>query len=93
MTPAERVRPEIIDGSRRRRIADGSGMSPSDVNTLVDQFRQVKSMMKQLGPISGLVGRKGKGKKKKGGRVTPKKGAALAPGLPGLPDLPGLPRS
>jgi signal recognition particle subunit SRP54 len=90
MTPAERAQPEIIDGSRRRRIADGSGMAPSDVNTLVDQFRQVKSMMKQLGPIAGIVGRKGKGKKKKGGRVTPKKSSAVAPGLPGLP---GLPRS
>ncbi len=75
MTPAERARPELIDGSRRRRIADGSGSSPSDVNQLVDQFRQMRTMMKQVGPLAGFA-RKGKGKKKKGGRVTPKKGAA-----------------
>jgi signal recognition particle subunit SRP54 len=48
MTPQERVRPEMIDPSRRRRIAAGSGTEPSDVNGLLKQFRQMKKMMKQL---------------------------------------------
>jgi signal recognition particle subunit SRP54 len=48
MTKEERQRPEIIDGSRRRRIAKGSGTMPQDVNQLLNQFRQVQKMMKQL---------------------------------------------
>lgn len=48
MTKEERRHPEIIDGSRRRRIAAGSGTSPQDVNQLLNQFRQVQKMMKQL---------------------------------------------
>ncbi|MGH9118730.1 MAG: signal recognition particle protein [Acidimicrobiales bacterium] len=91
MTLEERARPELIDGSRRRRIADGSGTQPSEVNALVDQFRQVRTMMKQLGPMAGLTRRGGKKNKKKGGRVTPKKGAAVAPGLSPLAGLPGGP--
>jgi len=48
MTPAERIRPEIIDGGRRRRIAIGSGTHPHDVSGLVKQFRQMRTMMKEL---------------------------------------------
>ncbi len=48
MTKEERQRPEIIDGSRRRRIAKGSGTTAQDVNQLLNQFRQVQKMMKQL---------------------------------------------
>jgi len=48
MTPAERARPEIIDGSRRRRIARGSGTTVQGVNQLVKQFSQMKKMMLQL---------------------------------------------
>ncbi len=48
MTKEERQRPEIIDGSRRRRIAKGSGTTSQDVNQLLNQFRQVQKMMKQL---------------------------------------------
>ncbi len=62
MTPEERHSPEIIDGSRRRRIARGSGMTPQDVNQLLNQFRQMQKLMKQMGsgkkmpkmPIPGL---------------------------------------
>ncbi len=50
MTRDERRHPEIIDGSRRRRIARGSGTTPQDVNQLLNQFRQVQKMMKQLDP-------------------------------------------
>ncbi|HYX85834.1 MAG TPA: signal recognition particle protein [Gaiellales bacterium] len=49
MTPAERRNPRIIDGSRRRRIAAGSGSSVQHVNQLLGQFKQVQKMMKQIG--------------------------------------------
>jgi signal recognition particle subunit SRP54 len=48
MTPAERARPEIIGGSRKRRIARGSGTTPADINQLLNQFRQMQKMMKSL---------------------------------------------
>ena len=48
MTPAERAKPEVIEPSRRRRIAAGSGTEPQDVNALLKQFRQMKKMMKQM---------------------------------------------
>ncbi|MDP7579286.1 MAG: signal recognition particle protein [SAR202 cluster bacterium] len=54
MTPEERRRPEIIGGSRRRRIAKGSGTAPQDVNTLLNQFRQVQKLMKQMSSGKGL---------------------------------------
>mgnify|MGYP001095599887 CR=1 FL=1 len=48
MTPEERQNPHIIDGSRRRRIARGSGTTPQDINQLLNQFRQAQKMIKQL---------------------------------------------
>ena len=48
MTPKERRNPEIINGSRRRRIAKGSGTAPQDVNQLLNQFRQMQKLMKQM---------------------------------------------
>ena len=48
MTPEERKDPEVINGSRRKRIAQGSGTSIQEVNRLLKQFRQTKKMMKQL---------------------------------------------
>ena len=48
MTPAERVNPKLIDGSRRRRIARGSGTNVQAVSNLVKQFGQMQKMMKQL---------------------------------------------
>ncbi len=53
MTKAERTRPEIINGSRRKRIADGSGTSVEEVNKLLKQFDQMKKMMKQLSGMNG----------------------------------------
>ncbi|MCK7577527.1 MAG: hypothetical protein MZV65_18125 [Chromatiales bacterium] len=49
MTPGERRYPEIIDGSRRRRIAAGSGTQVQDVNRLLKQFMQMQKMMKRMG--------------------------------------------
>jgi signal recognition particle subunit SRP54 len=48
MTPRERVQPHIIDGSRRRRIAAGSGTTVQDVNRLLKQFEQVRRLMRQM---------------------------------------------
>jgi signal recognition particle subunit SRP54 len=48
MTPDERRHPEIIHGSRRRRIAKGSGTTPQDINQLLKQFAQTQKMMKQM---------------------------------------------
>ncbi|MET0737415.1 MAG: signal recognition particle protein, partial [Acidimicrobiales bacterium] len=88
MTVAERIEPKIIDGSRRRRIADGSGTSPNQVNQLIKQFRQMQQMMRKMGATPGGPGAKGrKGKQKKGGRTTTK-GAAPIPKVP--LELPGL---
>jgi signal recognition particle subunit SRP54 len=49
MTEEERIRPQIINGSRRKRIARGSGTSVQAVNQLLKQFQQMKKMMKQMG--------------------------------------------
>ncbi len=49
MTPAERRRPDILNGSRRARIAKGSGCTVQEVNRLVKQFGQMKKMMKHMG--------------------------------------------
>jgi signal recognition particle subunit SRP54 len=46
MTPLERHNPNIIDGSRRKRIAKGSGTQPQDINQLINQFRQMQKIMK-----------------------------------------------
>lgn len=48
MTPAERSNPDLIDGSRRRRIAKGSGKDIQDVNQFMKQFEQMRQMMKQM---------------------------------------------
>ena len=48
MTPEERQRPDIIGGSRRKRIARGSGTQPADVNRLLNQFGEMRKMMRQL---------------------------------------------
>jgi signal recognition particle subunit SRP54 len=48
MTTQERQRPEILNGSRRRRISRGSGTTPADVNQLLNQFKQTQKMMKQM---------------------------------------------
>jgi signal recognition particle subunit SRP54 len=53
MTPEERAHPDLINGSRRRRIAAGSGTDIQAINQLLTQFKQVQKMMKQLG--SGRV--------------------------------------
>jgi signal recognition particle subunit SRP54 len=61
MTPQERRHPEIIDGSRRQRIARGSGCSVQEINGLLKQFREMRKLLKQmaggrLGMLPGMPG-------------------------------------
>ena len=61
MTREERRKPEIINGSRRQRIAAGSGRSIAEVNRLVKQFSEMQKMMKRMGAMApGKKGKKGK---------------------------------
>src|SRR5690606_19398795 len=97
MTPEERANPKIINGSRRIRIAKGSGHTVTDVNQLLTRFNEAQKLVKQMGGMLGgmAAGRrkatkspKNKRKGKKGGART---GAVrgLPGGLPGgLPTLP-----
>ncbi len=57
MTPAEREKPEIINGSRRKRIADGSGTSVAEVNRLLKQFEDTRKVMKNVmtGNVSNIM--------------------------------------
>jgi signal recognition particle subunit SRP54 len=77
MTPEERRQPTLIDGSRRLRIAQGSGTSTQEVNALLKQFKMVSQMVKSM----TKVGKGGKGKRMGG----------LPPGMGGLGGLGGLP--
>ena len=71
MTPGERDDPDLINGSRRQRIANGSGTTTSDVNNLLRQFKEMQKLMRQSGLVKNLA-RVGKSRgKQKGGRVTP----------------------
>ena len=97
MTAEERRKPEIINGSRRNRIALGSGTSVAQVTQLVKQFGEMQKMMKRMGGAMGM-GRPGK-KGKKGGKASKgKRGGGMLgmPGMPpggmqGLPNMPGMP--
>ena len=66
MTKEERSNPDVINPSRKQRIAKGAGVDISQVNKLVNQFEQARKMMKSM---PGLMG--GKGKKKRGGFKMP----------------------
>src|SRR5918993_604729 len=83
MTRDERNDPTLIDGSRRLRIANGSGTQTADVSQLIKQFREMQKLMKRMPGISGtkgVRGRKGrKGRKGVGGRVTPPGGGPVTP--------------
>lgn len=80
MTPKERTKPDILDGSRRKRIANGSGTSLTDVNAFLKRFKNMRKMMKKMmkmGP-GGLMGMM----KQMGGGAGPGGGMSLRP--PGM---------
>ena len=84
MTTEERANPDIIDASRRARIANGSGSNPTQVSGLVNQFAEMRKMMKRFGGMGTKKTRRdrrgkkkgAKGRKGGGGRVTPKGGSS-----------------
>jgi signal recognition particle subunit SRP54 len=101
MTPGERSNPKILNGSRRARIANGSGVTVMDVNQLLNRFADAQKMMKQMGGMMGLPGGgrrkatkspKNKRKGTKGGNSRPRVGGAgggMPAGFPGgMPQLP-----
>ena len=96
MTFAERHDPSLIDGSRKRRIAQGCGRSTQDVNQLLKQFREMQKMMKSMGGGGGLPGGMPKGKLGMAKAMMGRGGPDLSQlqGANGLPaELAGLPRS
>ena len=102
MTPEERQDPKILNASRRKRIANGSGVKVSDVNQLVDRFFEAKKMMGQMASQFGMPGmpgmgggrsatkKKPKGRKGKNGKRKPPKRGGGMPKMPGMPGMPGM---
>ncbi|QSB13524.1 signal recognition particle protein [Natronosporangium hydrolyticum] len=106
MTPAERANPKIINGSRRARIAAGSGRTVTELNQLLSRFADAQKMMKQMGGMFGMPGMGGrkatkspknkrKQKQQKGGgrsKVGGARGGGAPRGAGGTPQLPpGMP--
>jgi len=106
MTPAERADPKIINASRRLRIANGSGVTVSEVNQIVDRFFDARKMMSQMAGQMGMpFGRKGSSRKnaknkkkgqkgrKKGGPTPPRVKSPFGADMPeGFPDLSNMPK-
>jgi signal recognition particle subunit SRP54 len=59
MTPQERRNPQILNASRRRRIAKGSGTTVAELNTLLNRFNQMQQMMKKMGKFQRMMGKMG----------------------------------
>ncbi|WP_018023770.1 signal recognition particle protein [Corynebacterium ulceribovis] len=104
MTPAERDDPKILNASRRKRIANGSGVAVTDVNNLVDRFFEAKKMMSKMAGQMGLPGGRANNRKRKKGRKGKKgRGGAnpmrqmqqmqqqMGGGMPGMPGMGGMP--
>ena len=105
MTPEERENPKVLNASRRKRIALGSGVEVADVNQLIERFNEAKKMMTKMAGQFGMGGgarsatkKKPKGRKGKNGkRKKPKNsnrggGMPQMPGMPGgMPGMPGMP--
>ena len=95
MTPLERNNPKILNASRRRRIANGSGVTVTEVNQLIERFFEAKKMMGQMANQMGLGGgrsatkKKPKGRKGKNGkRRSPKQ--SRGGGMPNMGGMPGM---
>lgn len=90
MTFEERRSPEIINGSRRARIAKGSGTQVADVNRLIKQFTEMQKMMKRMGGMAAMTGKPGKkGKGKVNKRQAMREISDMLGGQGGLPGFPG----
>ncbi len=95
MTPLERNNPKILNASRRRRIANGSGVTVTEVNQLIERFFEAKKMMGQMANQMGLGGgrsatkKKPKGRKGKNGKRRPPKQSRVV-GMPNMGGMPGM---
>ncbi|CAN5549831.1 signal recognition particle protein [soil metagenome] len=88
MTGEERAQPQIINGGRRSRIANGSGTTTADVNRLVKQFSEMQKMMKRFGMGGGKQGKKGRPSLGALGGLGGLGGGAMpGVGTDGMPDL------
>jgi signal recognition particle subunit SRP54 len=85
MTPRERGEPATIDGSRRSRIARGSGTTTQDVNQLLRQFKEAQQLMRSPGVLGGMLGGGAKGKLAQA--LAERMGDGGDPGPPGLDSL------
>ncbi|AHI23098.1 signal recognition particle protein [Corynebacterium vitaeruminis] len=97
MTPAEREDPKILNASRRKRIANGSGVSVAEVNQLVERFFEAKKMMGKMAGQMGMGGmsrsatkKKPKGRKGKNGKRKPVKNRQARGGMPGMGGMPNM---
>ncbi|MGA1014001.1 MAG: signal recognition particle protein [Limisphaerales bacterium] len=77
MTPQERLRPQILNGRRRQRIANGSGVRVVELNNLLNRFGQMQKMMRKMGKMQKMMG-------KMGGKMAGKMASRLGAGF-GLP--------
>lgn len=96
MTPEERENPKVLNASRRKRIALGSGVEVADVNQLIERFNEAKKMMTKMAGQFGMGGgarsatkKKPKGRKGKNGKRKKPKGPSRGGGMPGMPGMPG----
>jgi signal recognition particle subunit SRP54 len=97
MTKKERANPDLLQASRKRRIAAGAGLEVSDVNRLLKQHRQMADMMKTIGKGGGMKQAirqfMGKGGLPDPSKMSPDQLAEAARGMKeGLGGMPGLPR-
>ena len=102
MTPEERDNPKVLNASRRKRIALGSGVEVADVNQLIERFNEAKKMMTKMAGQFGMGGgarsatkKKPKGRKGKNGKRKKPKNTNRGGGMPqmpgGMPGMPGMP--
>ncbi len=100
MTRAERKTPKLLNASRKKRVASGSGTSVQDINRLVKMHRQMADMMKSMGKKRGMLGQMFGGATPPDMAADLPAGAELPPGglpalppgaFPGMSGLPGLP--
>jgi len=91
MTPHERRAPEIINGSRRTRIATGSGTQVADVNKLIKQFTEMQKMIKKMGGLAKPQGKQGKGKNKVSTKQAMRELGDMFGGNGGPGGFPGMP--
>lgn len=96
MTPEERENPKVLNASRRKRIALGSGVEVADVNQLIERFNEAKKMMTKMAGQFGMGGgarsatkKKPKGRKGKNGKRKKPKNSNRGGGMPQMPGMPG----